>query len=74
MSEWTSANAYATRVTNLTNGVGVGNAIKLNASTVKNDASAADTLTGGTDTDWFFKSPNDVLDALVGDGQVVTSI
>ena len=74
MAEWTSVNNYATRVSNLTNGVGVGSSIKLNGSTVKNDASTADTLTSGADTDWFFKSPNDVLDALVGDGQVVTTI
>ena len=74
MSEWTGVNNFATRVSNLTSGVGTSNKIKLTAATVKDDATAADTLTGGAETDWFFKSPNDVLDALVGDGQEVTII
>ena len=74
MSEWTGTNDFATRVRNLTSGVGTINKIKLTAVTVKDDATAADTLTGGAETDWFFKSPNDVLDALVGDGQEVTII
>jgi Ca2+-binding RTX toxin-like protein len=74
MSEWTGGNGFATRVSNLTNGVGAGGSIKLDATTVTDDAATADSLTGGAETDWFFKSPNDVLDALVGDGQVVTTI
>jgi Ca2+-binding RTX toxin-like protein len=56
MGEWTSGDTYAARVTALgTTGVGPGNAIKLDGTTVKNDHSV-DTLTGGTGAglDWFF--------------------
>ena len=65
MAEWTSANSYATRVANLLNGGGANGSTKLNMSSVQNDSSAADRITGGSETDWFFKSANDVLDALL---------
>jgi hypothetical protein len=74
MSEWTGANSYAARVTNLTNGGGANGSTKLNSSTVANDAGAADKLNGNADTDLFFKSANDVLDAIAGDGQQVVTI
>ena len=61
MAEWTSANDYASRVTNLLNGVGTNGTIKLNNSTLQNDSSAAAKLTGSSDLDWFFQSSGDVL-------------
>lgn len=72
MSEWTSAKAYADRVTHLRTGTGGSNGTtKLDASSVQND-SAADTLSGTTDLDWFFQSAGDVLDAI--NGEVQTAI
>ncbi|HLQ44698.1 MAG TPA: calcium-binding protein, partial [Planctomycetaceae bacterium] len=47
MAEWTSANDYTTRVANLLNGGGANGATVLNSTSVQNDASAADRLTGG---------------------------
>ncbi len=79
MAEWTNAaRDYATRIANLRD-VGVGSPlVKLNASTVQNDTSAADTVTGGTadaaDIDRYFKSANDVLDAIDGNGEIQTVI
>ncbi len=72
MAEWTNASRnYATRVANLRD-AGVGSPpVKLNATTVQNDAGAADDLKGSplppdnTDLDWFFQSAGDVLDALL---------
>ncbi len=61
MAEWTSAESLATRQTNLRNGGGLNGTNKLNSTTVKNDANAADSLTGDTDTDWFFQFTGDVL-------------
>ena len=78
MAEWTSANTYVTRIANLLNGGGANGSTKLNASTVQNDANAADTLNGSlaipnnTDIDWFFQSAGDVLDAI--NGEVKTAI
>ena len=61
MAEWTSANSYATRVANLSNGGGANGTTKLNSASVQNDSSAVDRLTGGSETDWFFQSAGDVL-------------
>ena len=72
MTEWTSDNDYATRVDNLFNGGGANDETKLNTSTVLNDANAIDSLTGDTDSDWFFQSANDVLIAI--NGEVITTI
>lgn len=60
-NEWTSGNSYATRVANLTNGGGANGTTKLNNSTVKNDSSIVDRLTGSSELDWFFQSASDVL-------------
>ena len=57
MAEWTSGNAYATRVGFLLNGGGANGSTKLS---VTND-SVADRLTGGSELDWFFSSSLDVL-------------
>ena len=61
MAEWSSANSYATRVANLSNGGGANGTTKLNSASVQNDSSAVDRLTGGSETDWFFQSAGDVL-------------
>lgn len=72
MSERTSAEAYADRVTYLRTGTdGSNGTTKLDASSVQNDTTA-DTLSGTTDLDWFFQSAGDVLDAI--NGEVQTSI
>ena len=62
MTEWTGSNDYATRVAHLSlttgsNNTGANGTIKL---TAVND-NAADTLTGGSDLDWFFSSNLDSL-------------
>ncbi len=75
MAEWTSANSYAARVANLRNGGGANGTTKLNSTTVKNDSSAVDQLTGGSATDWFFQSVSDVLvDFNAGIGEIKTTI
>ena len=76
--EWTPTNAnslYATRVANLLNGGGANGATKFNSSTVHDDLSAAEKLTGGADSDWFFRSSSDVLSNFdVVLGEILTSI
>ena len=78
MAEWTSTNAYATRIANLLNGGGANGSTLLNATTAQNDSNAADKINGSlaapnnTDLDWFFQSVNDVLDAI--NGEVRTTI
>lgn len=75
MAEWTSANSYATRVANLLNGGGANGTTKLNNTSVQNDSSAADKLTGSSDMDWFFQSNGDVLiDFNAGIGEVKQAI
>lgn len=70
MAEWTGlTKSYSDRVLHLSNG-GAGSAngtTRLNPSTVRNDSNAADSLNGNADSDWFFQSANDVLDAIVGE-------
>ena len=66
-SEWTSANSYATRVSNLANGTGAilgGTGVKLKNSgvgrTVFNDTEK-DTLSGQNGSDLFFAALNDIV-------------
>ena len=60
-TEWISANAYATRITNLRAGVGVP-AVSLKATiNVLNDAGEDDMLTGGAGLDWFFSALDDQI-------------
>jgi secreted trypsin-like serine protease/Ca2+-binding RTX toxin-like protein len=54
MSEWSSARSYSDRISNLRNGVA--GTVRLNSSTVTWD-SHVDSLTGGTDRDWFWGAP-----------------
>lgn len=57
LNVWNSADAYATRVANLRNGVG---APKLDATTVSDDG-VADLLVGGSGLDWYFAKLPDIL-------------
>ncbi len=68
--EWKSANAYATRITNLRTGVGVSNASLQALVNVLNDAGDDDVLTGGTDLDWHFAAVDDVINDLFA-GEIV---
>lgn len=53
-AEWLRTDkTYSQRVTNLVNGGGLNGAIRLNATTVFDDA-AGDNLNGNAGTDWFF--------------------
>ncbi len=61
MAEWTRDGDLASRQTNLLNGGGLNGTNKLNNTTVKNDSSAKDRLTGDDGTDWFFQFAGDVL-------------
>ncbi len=63
LAEWTTmANNYNTRVTILRAGV---SGIRLQAAgagaTVFNDGASVDTMTGGTETDWYFSSAVDLI-------------
>lgn len=60
-TEWLSANFYPTRLTNLRSGVGTSLASLQAGINVLNDSPAIDTLTGGTDTDWYFRALDDVI-------------
>ena len=73
--EWVSATIYSVRVAHLLNGGGLNGTTKLNSTTVKNDSSAADQLTGGSEVDWFFQSANDlVVDFSAGLNEIKTPI
>jgi hypothetical protein len=58
LTEWTSANSYNLRVTNLRSGAG--GLPKLDSTTVL-DNGAGDLLVGAADLDWFFASADDQL-------------
>jgi Ca2+-binding RTX toxin-like protein len=60
LAEWTHATrSYSDRVTNIENGVGVGNAYALDAATSVIADSDADLLTGNAGDDWFFRNLTD---------------
>ncbi len=64
-TEWTSANSYATRISNLRAGVG-SPAVSLKAKVnVLNDLGEEDVLIGGNGTDWYFRALDDVITGLV---------
>lgn len=74
-NEWVSSTSHPSRVTHLLNGGGLNGTTKLNSSTIKNDSSAADFLTGDSELDWFFQSAGDVLvDFNAGLGEIKTTI
>ena len=57
---WTGASNYATRVAQVSSGVGAGAAFRLSSATVFND-SMIDTLKGGSGNDWFIASNDDKI-------------
>ena len=60
-TQWISANAYTIRIANLRAGVGspvVSLKAKIN---VLNDAGENDVMTGGGNSDWFFRAVDDVI-------------
>jgi uncharacterized protein (TIGR03118 family) len=61
LTEWTSADSYATRIDKLTNGTG--GLPALNSTSVIDDG-VTDHLFGGPGQDWFFKGAHDIADAL----------
>jgi Ca2+-binding RTX toxin-like protein len=60
-AEWISANAYATRITNLRAGVGSPAASLKAKINVLNDAGEDDILTGGAGRDWYFRAIDDLI-------------
>jgi Ca2+-binding RTX toxin-like protein len=54
---------YSTRLNNLTNGVGASASVKLTAANTPSDP-AADKLTGGDGTDWYFANYAEITDEL----------
>lgn len=69
-TQWISANAYTTRVTNLRAGVG-SPLVSLKATiNVLNDTGEDDLMVGGPDTDWFFRAIDDAITDLFA-GEVI---
>ena len=60
-TEWISANDYATRIANLRAGVGSPVVSLKTTIDVLNDAGEDDSLTGGANSDWFFRALDDVV-------------
>jgi Ca2+-binding RTX toxin-like protein len=65
MTEWKSANPFATRVANIMSGSTTGG-VMLNLSTVFSD-NLANRLIGDLGSDWLFAGPNDLLTTSPGD-------
>ena len=62
MDEWTSANLYATRISNIRTGAGLNLGTALNGTSILEDSGAVDLLTGSIGDDWFFqKLPSDSI-------------
>ena len=65
LGEWTSANSYNTRITNLR--AGVSGVALIAKTTVKKDT-GADSLQGGLQEDWFFAATDDAItDLAIGE-------
>jgi hypothetical protein len=60
MQEWTSANSYSVRITNLKNGTGLNGSSVLNSGNVFDDG-VVDLLFGEAGTDWFWAYGNETL-------------
>jgi Ca2+-binding RTX toxin-like protein len=60
-TEWISTNDYATRIANLRAGVGSPVVSLKTTIDVLNDAGEDDSLTGGANSDWFFRALDDVV-------------
>ncbi len=72
-AEWISGGTYADRIANLRSGVG-SPTVSLKAQiNVLNDAGEDDLLTGGSETDWYFKAVDDVITDLFG-GEIIDAL
>jgi Ca2+-binding RTX toxin-like protein len=63
-TEWLSTNSYPTRITNLRAGVGASLASLQAGISVLDDGADADTLTGNSGTDWYFRALDDIISDL----------
>ena len=69
-AEWISGNTYAVRITNLRAGVGNPFVSLKTTINVLNDAGENDSITGGANSDWFFRALDDVITDLFA-GEIV---
>jgi Ca2+-binding RTX toxin-like protein len=77
ITEWGSANSYATRINHLIGALpgGLNGGFTLNGTKVSNDSGAVDTLFGRAGQDWFLLSAGDVVNDLnLGGPEVETVI
>ena len=56
LAKWTSGNSYATRVSNIRDGVGLSDGFNLSADSTVIDDGELDVLFGNAGLDWFFNS------------------
>ena len=71
LAEWQSTtDSYATRINFIKNGGGLNGSNKLNLGTTVIDDLAANVLTGGSTSDWFFKGTKDTITDLNSGEQV----
>ena len=69
-TQWISGNSYALRIANLRAGVG-SPAVSLKAKiNVLNDAGEDDSLTGGLNSDWYFRAVDDAISDLFA-GEII---
>lgn len=67
LAEWTSANSYAARVSNLRSGGGANGSVTLDSSTILDDG-RVDTLIGNGGLDWFLDGKGDrIKDRTIGE-------
>ena len=72
MAEWVRSDAdYAARISHLRSGGGLNGTNLLNSTTVLADGTSVDTMTGGTELDWFWKFGTDIV-ADLGNGGTET--
>jgi len=65
-TEWISGGSYGSRIANLRSGVGSPTVSLKGKIDVLDDDGEDDALTGGSETDWFFKALDDVITDLFG--------
>jgi hypothetical protein len=70
LAEWQSADIYTTRVADIKAGTGLTGGNKLVWASTVHDDLAANILTGGAGTDWFFKGIHDTITDLQSGEQV----
>jgi ELWxxDGT repeat protein len=73
LTGWISGNTYATRVAALKSGIGSPVVALKAKTTVLNDSSEKDSLSGGSGTDWYFKALDEVINDLIS-GEILESL